>query len=121
MDKIDKLLMKKKKEGRMMSDNECEAKKKVVKSLKDFASEEMSKGLGGLKKVTVASDSPEGLKKGLEKAEDIMEDMPEGDEESPEMEMADEESSEDSMEDMSPEEIDAKIQELLDLKRKLKA
>ena len=69
----------------------------------------------GMKKVTVASDSKEGLKKGLEKAEDLMEEMPKVDEE-----MEDEDSYEESDEDeMSPEDIEAKIQELMEMKKKL--
>jgi hypothetical protein len=115
MDKFDKLLMKKKKEGREMSPEEQSAKMNVLKDLKSQMSKHMA---DGIKKVTVASDSPEGLKEGLEKAEDLVESKLSP--ESPDME--DSEDSEDEEEMVaSPEEIDAKIQKLMELKKKLQA
>lgn len=62
----------KKKEG--MSDVEKEAKMNVVRSLRDQASEMMG---DKLKKVSVMSDSPEGLKQGLAKAQEIVQHKPE--------------------------------------------
>lgn len=101
-----------------LSDVEKEAKMNVVKALSDDMSSLLRDKLKGLKKVTVASNSEEGLKEGLEKAEELLEkkmcencegegceacESPEGMEE-----------SEDSMMDL--EEIDKKIQELQKMK-----
>jgi hypothetical protein len=116
MDKFDKLLMKKKKEGREMSPEEKQAKMGVLQDLKSQMSKHMA---DGIKKVTVASDSPEGLKKGLEKAEDMVEEKLASSEE-PEMEDSEESEDEEEM-IASPEEIDAKIQKLMELKKKLQA
>lgn len=94
-----------------------EAKLGVLKHLSDMASEAMTGKLGGLKKVTVASDSKDGLKKGLDKAEELVE----GEEPSMEMDESEEEMSAEpasGYEDLTPEEIEAKIQELMALKKK---
>lgn len=56
-----------------LSPLEQKSKMDVVKNLRDMASQSMSDRLGDLKKkVTVASDSDEGLKHGLEKAKEIV-------------------------------------------------
>ncbi len=80
MYKFDKVLQKKAKEGKEMSGNEKEAKMSVVQALRDFAAGEMSKKMDGLKKVSVASDSKEGLEKGLDKAKEMIGSKPERDE-----------------------------------------
>jgi len=133
---FDKLMEKKKHEGKgHMRPEEKKAKVGILEDLKNAMSEHMSGKLGGLKKVTVASDSKEGLKKGLEKAKEITGHMPEGegeDEESPvheASESVDEEAAEHeeggseegkSEEDMSPDEIKAEIRHLEELlKQKL--
>lgn len=56
-----------------LSGVEKKAKMKVVEDMRDMASKAMGDKLHGLKKVTVASNSSEGLKEGLEKAEDVIE------------------------------------------------
>lgn len=100
----------------------------AAKEMRDLASSMMKDSLGGkmksLKEVKVASDSSEGLKKGLEKAKEMVnkkaEIMPEEDheeeiaqgEESPE-----EESSEEEME--SPEEEYADVLEMCDSPEKI--
>lgn len=133
-----KMLMAKKK-GSSMSDNEKEAKMGVMRSLSSDMAQMMKDKLSGLKKVSVASDSPEGLKEGLDKAKqmveghDVMTGKPmSGDEESPEHEMeesSEEEKSEhDGMEEgmeeetgeMSEDELNAKIEELMKKKASLK-
>jgi len=82
MDKMEKLLMKKKdKKGSMMGDTEREAKMSVLKHVGDMASDMMKGRLDGMKKVTVASDSADGLKEGLAKAKDMMAAREEGMEE----------------------------------------
>jgi hypothetical protein len=72
------------------------AKMEVLKELRKMASDMMAEDLkGGMKKVTVAAKDEEGLKEGLEKAEDMLEermgdfDMPDMEEED-DMEMSDE-------------------------------
>lgn len=101
---------KKKGEGEMHPSMK-KAKMGVLKHLSDMASEAMGGKLHGLKKVTVASDSEEGLKHGMEKAKDIVEGgLPEAEEsESPEMEESEKESED---EGLSVEELEQKIAEL---------
>lgn len=62
-----------------MKEKKKEAKKKMLQELKKAMMEDMTGDLPsklkekkGLKKVTVMSDSPEGLKKGLSKADKIL-------------------------------------------------
>lgn len=57
---------------RDLSDNERMARMDVVKHLRDDASQEMAGRLDGLKKVSVMSDSQQGLEKGLDKAKEIV-------------------------------------------------
>ena len=92
-----------------------DAKLCVLKELRKMASDMMGEDLKGMKKVTVAAPDKASLKAGLEKAEEMMES-----EESPEMDEM-EESEEESSEEMSADEIDAKIQELMEMKKKLSA
>lgn len=71
--KFEKLLEKKKAEGKELSDTEKHAKGKVLKELSDMAGDAMGDHLGkGLKKVTVAAPSKKGLEKGLDVAKGIM-------------------------------------------------
>ena len=70
MKEIKELLKKKAMKGDFMDDNALEAAKKVIGEMDDMADESMAKGM---RKVTVASDSEEGMKAGLEKAEEMME------------------------------------------------
>jgi hypothetical protein len=123
-DKFKKLMDKQKKKGDGLSDMQKEAKMSVVKSMSDMASQAMRSGLkdGVAKKVSVMSDSDEGLKKGLEKAEEIIEQKPDIQElESEQEDEAYAESEESEEEEMSEEELDAKLQSLMALKEKLQA
>lgn len=144
MSDIQKLLEKKKKDGKGLSDHEKEAKLGVLKHLHDMAADAMGEGLKGLKKVTVASDSHEGLKEGLETAKEVVGDSEESplhegaeeveaedaEHESPEghhdLEMeSDEEKShpslhEDVESELSEDELDAKLKELMAKKEALK-
>lgn len=61
-----------KKDKKQMSPNEKKAKLKALGAANGMASDMLKDHLQGLKKVTVASDSKEGLKEGLKKAEDII-------------------------------------------------
>lgn len=71
------LLMKKAKEGKHADPERLKAGSEVLRELGDMFKDRLK---GNLKKVTVASDSPEGLKKGLEKAEDMLEESHGGEE-----------------------------------------
>lgn len=66
-----------KKKAKKLSDNEVKAKSSVLKDLSDTASEMMKDRLSGLKKVSVAAPSKEGLQEGLKLAEKLTEKMPE--------------------------------------------
>jgi hypothetical protein len=129
MKDMKELFAKKKK----ISDVEKEAKMGVLKEVSDMAGAAMGDKLKGLKKVTVASDSKEGLDKGLEKAKELLDkDLAKSEDEegpcaecgkepcccdeheaseSPEHEKM-EDSSEKSPDEMSAEELKAKIEEL---------
>jgi hypothetical protein len=103
MDEFMKLLAKKAKDQKgPMHGPKMDAKAAMAKELSDSLGSDIMDGIKDMKKVTVASDSEEGLKEGLEKAEDIlgkskMEDSEdESEEESDdESEMEDEEESPD--------------------------
>lgn len=73
MHPFNKLMEKKMKEGahKKMSPVERQAKMNVVHDMRKMASDSMAEPLHGLKKVTVASDSPEGLQAGLQKAQQV--------------------------------------------------
>ena len=119
--KMEELLKKKKKDG--MSETEKGAKTSVLSHLRDLASDAMGEKLHGLKKVTVAASDKKGLEEGLDKAKELVEknpsDLSKAMEAGQELaEEGEEEASE--MEECSPEEIDAKIAELLALKEKMK-
>lgn len=85
-----------------MSDNEMKAKSSVLEEMRSAAEGMMGDKLKGLKKVTVAAPSEGGLKEGLSKASELIDRMPE-----------------DSDEEMSLEGIEAKMAELMELKKKL--
>jgi hypothetical protein len=114
------------------------AKLTALKEANKMATDMMKEDLGGLKKVTIASDSAKGLKEGLEKAEELIEGkekdcsecpgcphcQEEGEQESEDSEGEDQRSEdyEDAQEASEPadlDEIEAKIQELMKLKAKL--
>ena len=113
-----------------MSENAKKAKLVALKEANSMAKKMMEDDLKGLKKVTIASDSPEGLKAGLEKAEDIIEGESEDCEScegegcehcvESEEESSDEEESEEESEDLDIDELEAKIAELMAKKEKLK-
>lgn len=113
-----------------MSPEEKDAKKSVLGDLVKEMNGMVANSIKGLKKVTVAAKDNEGLKEGLEKAEDMVEKkddvmsekscpMCEGNgcEECPKEDVKEMESSEES--EMSPEEIDMMIAELQSKKEKL--
>lgn len=137
MNPLHKLMAKKKMEGKKLSPMEKKGKEETLQSLIDEMMGMDSDKVKGLKKVTVASDSPEGLEKGLDKAKELVgdaplseemmsdeempeaseeEEMPEGEEESSEMES--EEGEDESLD--TEEEIKAEIEKLKEKLAKLK-
>ena len=115
-----KIIDKKKAEGKSMSPVHKEAKGSVLSDLMDHLEGMGMDKVKGMKKVSVASDSKEGLKTGLDKAKELVSGHESDDsqvddemEESPEHEASEspeEESSE--HEEKSPEELQAEIEEL---------
>lgn len=88
-------------EGAEMSDMEIQAKMEVLKELLELAQASSGKhvmdGMEGMQQLTVAAPDKEGLMEGMEKAEEIVEEVPmdddmeyEGDEEMPMSEEEDE-------------------------------
>lgn len=125
MEEFKKLLVDKarKQEGKPKDEGKLRAKASMAKELSDMLGSDLTDDMKSkVKKVTVASDSEEGLKKGLEKAEDILE----GDEEENESEDSEDSEESDKGEGMhmrhryrhgqsdseSPEDIEMKIEEL---------
>lgn len=77
MSPLEQLIMKKMQEGKQMSPLEQKAKMSNLDSLKSEMQDMMKGHLDGKDgmdgaKVEIASDSPEGLKDGLDKAQDLM-------------------------------------------------
>lgn len=88
------------KSAKKISGNQQTSKIKVIEAMRDMAAAQMGDKLKGLKKVTVASNDPAGLKIGLDKAKELLSKKP-GDEEDESMEDPIEEASE------TPQEEDA--------------
>jgi len=104
-----------------MEDLKKKAKLGVLGEIRGMASKLMQDGLGHkMQKVMVAAQDKEGLKEGLEKAKDILGDLPKKDEEMSEgndyeesQESPEEESSEqESSDEMSVEDIEQQIKDL---------
>lgn len=111
-DKLEELL----KKAKPLSPEAAKAKATSLKEMMDMLKDGMGKDIAGLKKVTVASNSPEGLKEGLEKAKDILNKK---EIENPEEESL--ESPEEEKSEMSEEAKIAKLEkELEELKAKKK-
>lgn len=92
MKKLMEMLAEKSSGKSEMNDKEKMAKMDVLKELMELAMEQTGEDVKeGMKKITVASPSKEGLMKGLEKAEDMMEESSEDEMMSEEDEMMSEE------------------------------
>lgn len=113
--KLDKLVMKKKQEGKSLSDVEKRAKGSVLSDLMSEMDEDRASVFKKpMQKVTVMAKDKKSLKEGLEKAEDVIEKVPEleGSEE-PEMEESEEEmESDESESEESPDDLKKQIEEL---------
>lgn len=116
---LDKLIEKKKKEGKKLDGSHQKARSSVLDELMGDMEGLGAQKVKNLKKVTVASDSSEGLEKGLSKAKELVEKQEdESSHESEEEELAEHEGEED---EESPEAIEAKIAELKAKLEQLKA
>ena len=121
MDEFMKLLAKKAKEQKgPMHGPKMDAKAAMAKELSDSLGSDIMDGIKDMKKVTVASDSEEGLKEGLEKAEDILgkSKMEDSEEEDSEEESEDEDEMEDEEESPDLESEIAKLEKELEDKKK---
>lgn len=122
-----------------MSDNEMSAKQSVLEHLRNEAEGMMGEKMKGMKKVTVASNSSEGLKKGLDKAEEIISgkeqagmvqdaedgelhghDALQGGDEDGAEEAHEEAAADPRADEMDEDELDAKLAELMAKKERLK-
>lgn len=119
MDKLARLIEKKK--LRPLDEDEQAAKLGVIDELRGAAKEAMGGRVKGLKEVKVASDSKEGLRAGLDKAEEVLDSEGSDDLEHEAMESEDKEMSEHkSIDEMDEDEIDEKLKELMAQKDRLK-
>lgn len=114
------MFMKKFENKKKLDPTEKEAKLGVAKELSKQAGAMLSDKAKPKAKVEVAADSKEGLKAGLQKAEDLVEGAP-GEEDMESVGEAKEESAEameisEEEKELSPEELDEKIQKLQELK-----
>ena len=103
MEDFMKLLSKKAREQKSpREDGKMKAKAAMAKELSDVLGSDLTEDMkGGVKKVVVASNTEEGLKKGLRKAEETLD--PEESEGSEEMESDEEMSQHGDMEESEPE------------------
>lgn len=100
MDDFLKLLKKKSDEqGGPKMNRHMEAKAAMAKELSDLLGSDLAEGVKGIKKVTVASDSEQGLEEGLKKAKEVLDSEDDESMEDSEHE-AGESDSEEEMEDM---------------------
>jgi len=72
--KFKELLMKKAKEGKTISADDAKQKMTVLDQLSSMMGGEMADKMKGMKKVSVMAKDDEGLKAGLEKAEEVIDD-----------------------------------------------
>lgn len=112
MDEFLEMLKKRKQKQGPVDDKKLKANANVMESLSKMLGEDLTEGIKGAKKVTVSSNSNEGLKEGLNKAENIIEKKIKKEDSEDEMdeesEMEDE--SEDESENESEDESDLKSQ-----------
>ena len=108
---FDKMIkeLKAKKGMKELSPMEKEVKMDLTKEMGGVAKDALRNQVKGLKKVTVASDSPEGLEEGLDKAKEIVESK---EDESMEDESLEEPEMEESMDLSKIDEMIAKLEEL---------
>jgi hypothetical protein len=113
-----KMLQKRQREQGPQDEKKMKAKASMAKELSDTLGGDIAEDMKGMSKVTVASDSEQGLKKGLEKAEEVLENKmePEESEDMEEKEDSEEESSD--SEDLKSQ-IEELKRQLEDLKKRM--
>ena len=117
-----KLFEKVLKKGKDVDGTEKEALKGLFKHMGDSAKSAMGEGFEGKSKMkaVVAAKDPKGLATGLEKAKELVEGSDEESLESPEMESEELKDGEELDPKLdTPEEIDAEIKRLIELKKEL--
>ena len=98
-------MMAKKKDKGEMSKEDKQAKMDVLKELLEMAMEKSGMDVSeGMKQLTIAAPDKEGLMEGMEKAEEMMDEMPNGEED----EIVEDEMPEDEMPEEDEEEEDKK-------------
>ena len=108
------MLMKRMKEQGKVDPKKLEAKAAMMKDLSDMLGTDMKDSISkGMNKVTVASNSPEGLETGLDLAKKKLDDS-----DLPEDDMMDESEEENYSDDM-PEEMEDEDSELAELEKKI--
>ena len=114
--------MMEKKKARKVGPTEQKAKMGVLKELKDDMSSEMGGSLKDMmaKKVSVMAGNKEDLKKGLDKAKELVGEIPNGEEEGQLEDMEAEESGEAGMEEAA-DDVESEIAKLEEKLKKLKA
>lgn len=124
IEKFKDLLRKKAKEGKFLDENSKKAKEEMLDEIDEIMNEKGQKELKGLKKVTVAAPTEEGLKEGLDKAKDIIGNVKEIQEEISTDSMEEENIEEENMEEECDIDIDKnkkrKLEKLMDLISQLK-
>jgi hypothetical protein len=118
MEDFMKMLQKKQKEQGPQDEKKMKAKAFMAKELSDTLGQDIAEDMKGMSKVTVASDSEEGLKKGLEKAEDVVEEKMDSEDESEDMEEKEEPEMEESSDDLKSQ-IEELKRQLEDLKKRM--
>jgi hypothetical protein len=118
MEDFMKMLQKKQKEQGPQDEKKMKAKASRAKELSDTLGQDIAEDMKGMSKVTVASDSEEGLKKGLEKAEDVIEEKMDSEDESEDMEEKEEPEMEESSDDLKSQ-IEELKRQLEDLKKRM--
>ena len=113
--------MMEKKKARKVGPAEQKAKMGVLKELKDDMSSEMGGSLKDMmaKKVSVMAGNKEDLEKGLDKAKELVHDMPNGEEEGHLEDMEAEESGEEGMAEAA-DDVESEIKKLEEKLAKLK-
>lgn len=133
MEEFKQMLLKRQKEQvkKPVDKDKLAAKANMMKELSGLLGKDMAGDMGSLKKVTVASDSKEGLEAGLEKAKDVIEKKPDmGDmleglndkhKDPDSIEESDESPEEESSESESEESIEDEIKKLEEKLAEMKA
>lgn len=118
---VEMLRSKLKEQGGPKMDHQMHAKACMAKELSDLLGSDLADGVKNAKKVTIASDSVEGLKKGAEMVDEALEGEEREEMEDSENEMEESDEMEDSMDMQDEEDKIAELEKkLAELKSKKK-